>query len=422
MSKDFFLNVMIVLFPVLFYQVFHNSPRRKRTQRNKLLIGLFGGLSAVACLNYPFVDGYGIFWDFRVIPLTLAMVYGGRAAGGLALGMEIVFRLWIGGPQAWFSVLFSLVLYAILLGREKKFLRLLPRQRVAFVTMFSVAEYLAFLGMLAYELQLFHALSFREEGAKNALFLLLIGLLQAVVMAIAALVVEHLISTSRMRSEVQRTEKLGVISELAASVAHEVRNPLTVVRGFLQIARGSLDDRNRQYMNTALAELDRAEFIISDYLNFAKLQVETVSVFEASLDLHHTVKLMSSYALLRGVKLDHQIEPGLWVHANQEKLKQAVINLLKNSIEACHNGGQVKMQAYRDSQQVILQVLDTGVGMNEEQIKRLGHPFYTTKEKGTGLGLMVTFRILQAMDGQLAFESNVGVGTTATIRLPLTAP
>jgi two-component system sporulation sensor kinase B len=217
----------------------------------------------------------------------------------------------------------------------------------------------------------------------------------------------------------QRAEKLGIISELAASLAHEIRNPLTVVRGFLQMAGSATDEKNKQYMHTAISELDRAVFIISDYLNFAKPQAETITVLDASRELQDAVGLMSSYAVLHGVTIQVQVEGGLRVRANQDKFKQAVIHLLKNSIEAsCAQGALVELRAYREEQRILVEIKDSGEGMTPEEVERLGEPFYSTREKGNGLGTMVTFRIVESMDGQLTYASQKGIGTQAIMQLP----
>ncbi|KEO84887.1 sensor histidine kinase [Tumebacillus flagellatus] len=421
MSKDFFLNVMIVLFPVLIFQVFYNNPLQKLTRRHTWWVGILYGISALLCLRYPYIDGYGFYWDLRAIPLTLSLLYGGFLSASLSLGIEMSFRLWVGGQSAWFSILFQLAMLLLLLPFVRKFYSFRPRQRLAVVVGFTMVEYLIFLVRLSYEINLFAHLSYRAEAAKNWLFLILYGLLQAAVMAVAAWLLENMISTTRMRDEVKRSEQLRVISDLAPSIAHEVRHPLTVVRRCLQLVRGNLDDQNQKNdLNTALAELDRAEFIISDYLNFATPHAESMTVLDAAPVLHDVVTLMKPYAQQRGLKLQAHIDPPLRVCADSDKLKQAVINLLKNAVEAsARSGGTVTLQARVEQSSVCVRVLDTGIGMTEDQVKQLGQPFYSTKKQGGGLGLMVTFRIVEKMSGELSFQSTPGVGTEATIRLPV---
>ncbi|PWK16470.1 sensor histidine kinase [Tumebacillus permanentifrigoris] len=419
LSKDLFLNVLIVLFPVLLYQIFYDRSAQKAIYRSWWFTGLLGGLSAVFCLHYPFVDGYHIFWDFRALPLVLTLLYAGYRAGALALLLEVAFRAYVGGDAAVYSIVFTLVYMCLPFGLKKRFAQGCPRRRLVLGSSLALAAYLMQLFVAALNLRLHTQLSLQIEAAEKICFLLLIGALQTMTMALAIWLIENLIATNKLRIEMHRAEKLGIISELAASIAHEVRNPLTVVRGFLQLVSHNADPKNKQYMDTAITELDRAVFIISDYLNFAKPQVETLAVFDASRELHDVVGLMTSFALLNGVQINPQLESGLWVRANPDKFKQAVINLLKNSIEASQSTGSVvHLRAYHDPQHIVIQVQDTGVGMTPDMLQRLGQPFYSTKEKGTGLGTMVTLRLIEAMDGELSFASTLGSGTEVTIRLP----
>jgi len=217
----------------------------------------------------------------------------------------------------------------------------------------------------------------------------------------------------------QKSEKLNIVSELAASVAHEVRNPLTVVRGFIQLLESTEDVKNKDYMRLVLAELDRAEQIISDYLNLARPQIEKKEHICLSAQLIEMTTLMSSFAAMQGVYLQVEISESLYTIGDKTKLKQAIMNVVKNGIEAIQgNKGYLKVTAMQKDETIVIRVKDSGVGMTKEQLARLGQPYYSLKEKGTGLGLMVTFSILQAHNGTLEYKSESGKGTEAIIILP----
>lgn len=230
----------------------------------------------------------------------------------------------------------------------------------------------------------------------------------------------YLRETALMRVQLQNSEKLALISELAASVAHEVRNPLTVVRGFVQLLREGVDTERKEYIKLVLAELDRAEFIISDYLNLARPQDEFIETFDAAEMMQEVNQVMFSYALMNQVQLKvHLEEQGLYIRGDKRKCKQALMNLIKNGIEAMPSGGTIGLTAERITQLVMIRITDTGQGMSPVQLKQMGQPFFTTKEKGTGLGLLVSIRIVEAMGGTIHFESEIGKGTQVTIMLPL---
>lgn len=219
----------------------------------------------------------------------------------------------------------------------------------------------------------------------------------------------------------ERTEKLKIISDLAASVAHEVRNPLQVTRGFLQLLSGKSDGKNKPFFDMATNELDRAAAIITDFLTFAKPEMEAVSLLNLSEELRKIETMMNPLAAMHGTVLVFSSQPDLYFHGNSSKLKQAFINVIKNSLEATGTNGKIEVTAFSEKEDIVVRVKDNGEGMEEEQIAKLGVPFFSTKAKGTGLGLMVTFRIIEVMKGSIEFRSVKQQGTEAIIRFPMAA-
>lgn len=221
-------------------------------------------------------------------------------------------------------------------------------------------------------------------------------------------------------NELQRSEKMEIISQLAASVAHEVRNPLQVTRGFLQlIGHRSADQKDKNYMLLAIDELDRASSIITDFLTFAKPQVEMTTILNIAEELGQIEAILSPLATIQGGELRVESNFELYVRGNSSKFKQAIINIVKNSIEALPTKGSIDIIAYQEDSTVIIRISDNGVGMEESELERLGEPYFSNKSKGTGLGLMVTFRIIEVMNGRIYFNSIKGVGTEAFVSLPI---
>ena len=219
-------------------------------------------------------------------------------------------------------------------------------------------------------------------------------------------------------NRLQRSEKMEIISGLAASVAHEVRNPLQVTRGFLQLLRESSSDKDRHFMGLAIEELDRASHIITDFLTFAKPELDEVTVLNVALELKHIEGILRPLANLQGGTIRLDIPSQLYIQGNSSKLKQALINIIKNSIEALNGQGEITILAYKEKQEIVVRIKDDGEGMNESELAKLGEPYFSNKTKGTGLGLMVTFRIVEVMQGKLEFSSTKGVGTEAVLRFP----
>lgn len=231
-------------------------------------------------------------------------------------------------------------------------------------------------------------------------------------------VVQYSQELEMFNNELQRSEKMEIISDLAASVAHEVRNPLQVTRGFLQLISGKEEGKNKDYLQIALEELDRASNIITDFLTFAKPEFEQTKILHIDNEFRHIEGVISPMANLQGGKITMDIPEGLAIKGNSSKFKQAFINIIKNSIEALHDEGQIHIRAYRSGDEVYIHIRDNGEGMDAQTLTRLGEPYFSNKTKGTGLGMMVTFRIIEAMEGRITFTSAKGIGTEATVRFP----
>jgi two-component system sporulation sensor kinase B len=235
--------------------------------------------------------------------------------------------------------------------------------------------------------------------------------------------IEYIRENAMMRYQIIKNEKLSIISELAASVAHEVRNPLTVVRGFIQLMGQELQEnehKNKDYFELVLSELDRAQDIITDYLNLAKQQYFEKEKVSLSSLLIEVDQLMRSYANYKTVTIETKINSDLVVYGDNPRLKQVFINLLKNAIEAVPDlEGQVFIRAYSSHEYIRIKITDNGNGMTADQLERLGEPYFTLKEKGTGLGLTVTFSIIHHHSGTIRYQSAVGEGTTVTVSLPI---
>ena len=223
-------------------------------------------------------------------------------------------------------------------------------------------------------------------------------------------------------NELQRSEKVQIISELAASVAHEVRNPLQVTRGFLQLLSEKSSGDEKEYMSMALSELDRASNIITDFLTFAKPEFEQISNLNLHNEFKHIESILQPLCHLNNGKMILDVEEAIWIKGNSSKFKQALINIIKNSIEAFHEDGMIHISAHAKEDKVLIHINDNGEGMNPDVLTRLGEPYFSQKNKGTGLGLMVTFRIIEVMEGEVVFRSKKGAGTEVIITLPVAAP
>jgi two-component system, sporulation sensor kinase E len=239
--------------------------------------------------------------------------------------------------------------------------------------------------------------------------------------------VESIVAVSRDVTERKRTEellrksdKLSVVGQLAAGVAHEIRNPLTSIKGFIQLLQKE-DENHPAYYQIILSELERIEFIIREFLMLAKPQLTKFEQQDIGAIVKSVCALLETQAIMNNIQIVTDIEPGLpAIECEDHQLKQVFVNVLKNAIEAMPNGGTVEVSVKRImDDRILICVRDEGQGIPEERLRHLGEPFYTTKEKGTGLGLMVSYKIIESHQGEIHIKSQVGSGTTVEIDLPI---
>lgn len=230
--------------------------------------------------------------------------------------------------------------------------------------------------------------------------------------------------TDRKQTEemILRSEKLSVVGQLAAGVAHEVRNPLTTLRGFVQLqkTKGTVSE---SHLNIMLAELDRINFIVSEFLVLAKPQVVSIQTFNLRKLLSDLVMLLDGQANLDKIQIQVPEEgPPMLVTGEPNQLKQVFVNLLKNAMEAMPGGGTITMELEQTKEEmVIARVTDEGSGIAKEDLQHIGEPFFTRKDNGTGLGLMICQQIISHHKGMLNVYSELGQGTTVEVMLPAAA-
>ncbi|MFS0839808.1 ATP-binding protein [Paenibacillus sp. 1P03SA] len=411
-------NVLISCSPVIVSPFFDESnPLSKKSY--KPMMTLVSILAALVCATYPYSSGSGIKQSLFMIPLASSFLYGGLLPA-LAVTASLLLLHGFVFPASLPTDAVFLLICACFGGLYLKFCKKNGRLS-SFLCPVLLSGGLGFTFM-AFQMYFHrkHQLSLPSDFYSfHAFSILLHCVSMAIVIYLSGFIRESRLS----RMESQRAEKLDVVSELAASVAHEIRNPMTVARGFLQILSQTevSEEKKKIYTTMAIEEMDRVQQIITSYLAFAKPQAEITEPLSVNGVIVSLVQRIQGYAGSGRVQLETHSPPSLWVTANAEKLIQCLVNLSRNGIEAMPDGGRLRIEAYPETKSVCISIEDTGIGMNAEEIARLGSPFYSTKQKGTGLSVMVAFRIIETFSGKVQVTSVPGRGTRVLITLPQAA-
>lgn len=223
-----------------------------------------------------------------------------------------------------------------------------------------------------------------------------------------------------MEERLRKSDTLTVVGELAAGIAHEIRNPMTALKGFIQLLQSNVKDDFSMYFDVIQSELKRIESIITEFLVLAKPQAIKYKQSNIIKIMKETIELLTAQASLHNVQILSNFEDGISdIYCEPNQMKQVFINMLKNAIEVMQDGGVITVTIKaKNENQVLISIADEGCGIPKDKINRLGEPFYTTKERGTGLGLMVSYKIIEEHQGMIDVESEIGKGTTFYITLP----
>lgn len=238
----------------------------------------------------------------------------------------------------------------------------------------------------------------------------------------AVVVFKDLTEHHRLQEQVYRAERLSALGELVASIAHEIRNPLTAIKGFVQYLKDVDNEEERQeYMPIIIKEVDRVNRVIEELLYFARPCKTHYSLVDINDLLRKTLVLVENKGADHKVRFILNLAKELpFVEADAEQIKQVVLNLLINAMQAISDNGFVNIKTFKEEGTYIcIRITDTGIGIKTEDIQKVFDPFYTTKTTGTGLGLAVVQRIMSDHYGRVDIESKVNEGTTVTLKLPI---
>lgn len=413
MFAQLFLQITFIVLPILiYYSLLKNHLTLKKYKT--VLSGLLCGLSILLCMAFPISFITGNMMDLRSIPWMIAFLYGSFPLGIILTISMFVYRFLIGGMGMYVVfIAYSISTIGLYLFFKNYLHFTLPKKMKTGLTFICFNAVLIVVCIQTI---------FRFSSIDVVSFYAFFILMHLVIAWIAIYLIETFRENERLQLEVQKAEKLNVVGQMAASVAHEIRNPMTVVLGFIQLLHKDPEtsEKHKKHFKIMQVEMERAESIIKDYLSLAKPQSENLEKIEVAEQLNSIKQTLSHYSTLNGVTIEYETSQyeDYYVYGSKEKLQQVLVNIIKNAIEVSHKGDSVHVTLLKERGTITVSIKDNGPGMTSEQLAKLGTPFYSTKDKGTGLGLSVCYSIVHSMNGTIDVQSEVNKGSIFKIRLP----
>jgi two-component system, sporulation sensor kinase B len=366
----------------------------------------------ILCMAFSFYLNPQIRIDLRLVPLVIGGLYFG--SGLIFAGFSILLRAFIGIDSGFLvTVVVSLTLGVLLHFLRPYFIKQSKPRRYFMVTLFSIISAVFFLSTI-------HYLDHPIHPVFDLKFLLSYIVISTIGAGIIAYAIESIQYNRKMREQVVKAKRIEALSQMGAAMSHEIRNPLTSARGFLQFMSEdkTLNHNYSDYIGIVLNELDQAEEVIVNYLTFAKPPMEKVEEIDIRVSLRQVLNELSPLIEKNQVVLGEILNPVNIIHADKQMIERCFYNLIKNSVDSMPNGGRLGILTKETKKEIKLIITDTGSGMTEEEINRIGEPFYSLdEENGTGLGMMIAHSIIRAMNGTLEIKSQVDQGTSFTVSI-----
>lgn len=384
---------------------------RKQPHR-KMALCAVSAVAIVVCISFPITVWSGFRFDLRHIGFIFGSLYGGPAVTLLLLAILSAYRFALGGIGMFYGIGTCVVMSFVLILIRPAYLHAATKGKVQHIAALS-AGYVVFL------LLSLKPFRFSQLHWWYSLEYIFVAVGTTLITLYIFLRAEH---QSALESQLETSERLKAVSQIAASVSHEIRNPLTVVSGFVQLMmkQEMSRDKQLQYFAFISEELKRSQLIINDYLALARGDEDCHDI-RVDEELAYVANIITPLATMNQVEVRTRLESDAHLRVNRNKFRQSILNVTKNAIEAMPGGGTLKLRSYVYKDKLAIVVDDNGVGMTRDQLGKIGTPFFSNKTTGTGLGMLIVNNMLKLTGGKMKVTSEPGKGTTFAFEFPLRA-
>ncbi len=402
--ENFVICIIFVMFPIMLYMVLCAYMGLKKIRFSRLLFVMSLFSSMYLGIKYGLVLGGANMILVLNIPIILLYVKGEWEMGGI------------------FSIVVVIIAYLL----ELNYGLLICKYSLYFIFYFIyerkwkncnfILVTLVIQGFfLAFEATLFGENMGVTDYAELFLSMIIMYIVSFTSMYLVSLG-DRVSNLYNLEVELERDKN---IKNSLFKLTHEIKNPLAVCKGYIDMMDTSNIDKTNRYIDIIRSELDRSLNIMSDFLEFSKIRINREEIDICSLldDVYDNFKLLLGS---KNIKLDYVYsEEEIYMMGDYNRLKQVMLNLLKNSKEAILERGIIYIRGYRKRNGFCIEIRDTGKGMDRDTLSKIKDMFYTTKSKGSGIGVSLSNEIIKAHNGTLDYESEIGKGTIVRVWIPI---
>lgn len=399
------INAILVTFPILIYEFFIVYTQNMKKEKIKILLSISLFISLYLTMYYKrYIPP---IYQFTSIILPAIIAYLNKKPYDALIISLIVTEYLI--RELNYNIFIIIIFNIIIFLCYKRYSK--TNKQINFLTNISII--LVSITLILNEL---------DNIIKNKE--IIIDYILAIIMYLIIIkIINKAIETAKniinLHSNLKEFEKEKQIKVSLFKITHEIKNPIAVVKGYLDMFDPTDKDKSKRYVGILKSEINRTLNLLTDFMEFSKIKVETKPVqFNTLVD--DIKEVLIPFFISKNVAFYFEIEDNLLINIDYIRMKQVILNIIKNAVESCApNTGQVSTTIFKDTESLYIYVKDNGIGMSKEVLDNMLTPFYTTKEKGTGLGVSLSKEIIEAHKGSLSYSSTEGKGTVCKISLPL---
>ncbi len=403
--ENFIIYIIIVLFPILIY-LFYIAHRKVLKEEEKSLyleIVLFSSLCfSIYLLNIKIIQ---FCFFLTITPLLLSYLY---KKNYISIIMSIILCEFL-------NKVYDIPLYLLIIGFISFYILYLfyikhNKPRSFFTNGFYIISVLIMSVYLFIYLKVIDIALISEFVINTTLFYFVVFIIN--------LLISKADEILNLYNTVQDFEHEKQIKISLFKITHEIKNPISVVKGYLDMFDVNDKDKSTRYVSIINQEINRTLNLLNDFMQFTKINLEKEEI-DFNILLDDVKQIVKPLFENKNIKYSFKTEEEIFLYADYNRLKQVILNLIKNGIEACKKNGIVLITTYKDEEKLYIIIKDNGIGMTREELIKIRTPFYTTKENGTGLGVCLSKEIIEAHKGKLSYSSIKNKETIAKIVLPL---